>query len=430
MPLLPTILITLGFTILFSVIIIYGRFFKNSGLSSKILILIFLLKVAASILYGEIHLHNYGECDTFRMFKSGNIIFNSLSEDPRIYFRLTFGANGVQPPDYAKQTVDELFYWPNTPSYTLVRFHALARLVSFGIYQVHAVIFAFLTFIALLALYRMFRQLFPNKRKMIFLAVFLIPSTVYYGSGLHKEGLVVIAMSLILFNLYKLTGHKKILPAFLALFSGAILLYLVREFYFAALIAPMLAYLIIQKWPGRLLLKYATVFLLFWMALFMAYKIIPGFNLSKAMADKQSEFRVLKGNSNVDLPVMEPEIISILKILPKSFQNTFLRPGPGEMKNMGLFLYGMENYAVLLFLLLTLVFMDKNAFRKPMPLFLIIFAVSATLVIGTIVPNLGAISRYKSPAVLFLVLGCILILDEKILLKSIKSIPLNFHKSD
>jgi hypothetical protein len=154
--------------------------------------------------------------------------------------------------------------------------------------------------------------------------------------------------------------------------------------------------------------------------LFMAYKIIPGFNLSKAMADKQSEFRVLKGNSNVDLPVMEPEIISILKILPKSFQNTFLRPVPVTMKNKGLWFYGLENYAVLFLLLLVLVFMDKNAFRKPMPLFLIVFSISAILVIGTIVPNLGAISRYKAPAILFLVLGCILILDEKRLIRSLQ----------
>lgn len=411
MPPILAILITAIYLIACCLLIWKANYFRKSGLKRSVLIGLFLLQAGASISYGIIHRERYIEGDTHRMFKSAEIVYASLSDDPRIYFRLVLGLNGVDPPEYASQTVNDLYYWPNTDSYTLVRFHALLMPISFGIYHVHAVLFAFLTFMACIALFRMLMRHFPDRQILFIISIFLIPSIVYYGSGLHKEGLVIIALSVILYNMDKLINWKGNLWRFIPLASGFFLLFLVREFYLAALLPPFLAYLWVQWKPCRMSLKFFLAIGIIWLSLFHLQYIFPDFNLAENISQKQQDFKTLDGQTNIGIRDIEPNFISVIKAIPNGLVNILFRPYPNEVSHTLLLIYAIENWILILFILLSIFFLDRRKLSEPFIALLLTFSLSAFAIIGIIIPNIGAISRYRSPALLFLILSFAILID-------------------
>ena len=82
--------------------------------------------------------------DTTMYFNQGNYIFSLLPHHPLRYLYLTIGANGGSSPRFIYSDVLTMGYWGDTSDYMVVRFNAIARLFSFGIFYVHAVFMAFI----------------------------------------------------------------------------------------------------------------------------------------------------------------------------------------------------------------------------------------------------------------------------------------------
>ena len=369
---------------------------------------LFLLKALAAIYYGLWHKRECGQCDTFLMFKAGNYIYDQLKEDPGKYFLLTFGPNGGHPHYLDESDLSAVEYWGNTASYTVVRFNALIRPFSFGYYAVHSLFMAFFSFLALLYLFRYLCSIYPEKKKLFVLILFLVPSVVFYGSGVHKEAIALIALSLIVPSFgHFLNGRRRALFLFL---PSLFLLYLVKEFYFASLLPALLAWGISQRsrlHPGII---FTVTVLLFWAAVFLFSKMLPVSDLARQMAEKQELFRATKGASHFVIPPLDGSLASILKALPGALFNVFVRPLNGGIHSPFLFFYALENMAILLLTLWTIVSAEKMNFRHPLFWFFFLFSLASLLIIGLIVPNIGAISRYRVPGLLFYLLALAVVL--------------------
>jgi len=389
--------------------IIYRYVAKRFPFFSRHLITaLFLFKALAGIYYGIWHRQQCGQCDTFLMFKAGNYIYEQLKENPGKYFLLTFGPNGGHPRYLDESDLSGVEYWGNTASYTVVRFNALIRPFSFGIYAVHSLFMAFFSFLALLYLFRFLCGIYPERKKLFLVILFLVPSIVFYGSGVHKEAIALIALSLIVPSFgHFLEGRR---PALFLFLPSLFLLYLVKEFYFASLLPALLAWGIshhTRRHPG---LVFPLTVLLFWSAVFLLSKILPVSDLARQMADKQELFRATKGESHILIPLLDGSVSSILKALPRALFNVFVRPLNGGIHSPFLFLYALENIAILLLTLWTIVSTHKMNFRPPLFWFFMLFSLAALLIIGLIVPNIGAISRYRVPGLLFYLLALAVVL--------------------
>lgn len=123
----------------------------------------------------------------------------------------------------------------------------------------------------------------------------------------------------------------------------------------------------------------------------------------------QSAFNNLPSTENsVAVPVLLPNLISLVKIIPVSFYHAFLNPLPWQAINIYQLVIGLQDlllFIVLAFLILYTIFKRR---QFPHLFYLSIgYTMSLYVLLGIIVPNLGALSRYKSTGTFFLCLAII-----------------------
>lgn len=417
------VVVVVAYVVLFLVLIQRWNFFTRSGVSRKWLTVIFLVKCTAALLYGIYHF-NIGGSDTFSMFKYGLVYAHYGETHALDFIRLVFSRGEGPLPADLREVILSSAYWGDQGNYTMVRFHALASVISFGYYNVHAIFMAFLSLIGLTGLYRFMAQsgksLGPGAA-----VVLALPTVVFYGSGLHKEGLIIACIGLLLWNYGRLLHQRKLLagvPVVILFF----LLYLLKNFYFAALLVGLVAYTWVTFQPRHAILKYVTVIIACWSVAF-ALKHVTSFNLSEAFAQKQHEFRVLKvGDSDVDVTLLDGSVPSVVRAIPTALLNVFTRPWPSEITEPVHAAYAVEQLFVLLLTLIVFTFpaWKNHRIRNP-ALLLITFSVTVFIIIGIIVPNLGAISRYKAPALLCFVSGLVLLIDWERMMKALGLGPPN-----
>ena len=409
---LTEVFLVAGYVAVFFVLILRWRFFRNAGLSSKFLLAMFLLKVAAAIGYGLFHWHAGGGGDTFAYFSDGKLFAQHGRSHPGHYIELVFGPSGGRIPDHLRSVHQASYgFWSDSGSYMMVRFHALASLISFGHYYVHAVFMAFLSLIGLTAFYRFVRSHLTHCSWIVPVLIFAFPSILFYGSGLHKEALLVFALGLILWHwdnmLKPFRWYRAVAVMLLLTFT-----FFLKTFYFATLIPVLVAYAWVNHKPAMSLLKYALVISLYWTVAFTA-RYISSFDLADRMSKEQSEFTALKtGRTDIDIPLLDGSLRSTAVTVPYAIVNTMLRPWPSDVTEFPHRLYMAEQWFILLLILFTVGYLNKRDREVRNPAWLLLFfAITVFLIIGAIVPNYGAISRYKAPALLCLICGLVLLID-------------------
>jgi hypothetical protein len=333
------------------------------------------------------------------------------------------------------QYYSEMHYWARkidsniyNDSHTIIRFNCLVRFFSLGYYNVHTVVICFVSLTGLTAIYKTFIPFLQDKKRELIFSIFLLPSVLFWGSGVLKEGLIFFALGLLIYYTNKLFTLKAI---FICLVSGLILA--LSKFYVWLAICPSLLFMI---WANR---NNTKVFLKF-VITFSAISII-GLNINSftsiqnplvTLSQKQIEFNKLAtGNltdannnpiavakSAIKIKTLEPTIYSFLKNSPEAIINTTFRPYLWESRSPMMLIAGLENILILGFILLCIVFIKPlTEIRWEYVLFCISFVIIQFLIIGETTPIIGAIARYKVPALPFLMITFLFMLDKSKLLK-------------
>lgn len=391
-------LLVIFYSAVFSLIISRVRFFYNYRLSRNFLIFIFLLKVVAGITYTAA----FKEGDTGKYFYDADaIIFPTLLKNPLQYFYLTFGMNGGGIPEFIKPAVQAMGYWGDTSAYMVVRFNALVRIFSFGNFYVHAVFMAFLSLLGLVWLYKACVKAIGATRFTTF-AIFLIPSVVFWGSGVHKEGLLLFSLGLFFYGCVRLSRAFNI-KNLLLFAAGAFFTFLVRDFVFLLLFPGIFAFFISAQDASRAKWLFPIIYLLF----FTAGCVLPVFNgnnFLEIVASQQNQFLAInEGNTQIDVLSFAPTLSSLFTNLPVALKNSVAGPfliSPDSISHLTVM---AENSVLFLAFFLTL-FWNGKPKSNALSLWFLIFALNLLVLIGYIVPNVGAIVRYRSLTLPFLFL--------------------------
>jgi hypothetical protein len=163
------------------------------------------------------------------------------------YFRMVFGVSNDN------TYFDENYYrhmnhWYRMNDYgaynddhTIIRVNALIMPFAFGSFHVHTVVMCFLSLCGLTALFRAFKDRLPNKQKALFIAVFLLPSVLFWGSGVLKEGILLFAMGFLFHSFFMgLVNHRKVLLNLFVLVASLCLLSINKNYLLVAVV-PTLA---------------------------------------------------------------------------------------------------------------------------------------------------------------------------------------------
>jgi hypothetical protein len=430
------ILLTITYSVFFIFVIQRMKFFDVNGISKRSLSLLFVLKVFFGLLLWAIYTFYYTDratADIYKYFDDSEILFNSIKTNPPHFFKMLIGiGNNSSEFDHY---YSEMHYWVRkidsniyNDSHTIIRFNSLVRFFSFGYYNVHTVFMCFLSFIGLTAIYKTFLPFFQDKKNELLVIVFLLPSVLFWSSGVLKEGLIIFALGLLIYYTTQLFSLRSILIC-----VGVGLLLALSKFYVWVAIVPSLLFILwIKQNNSKLFLKFIFVILFVGAVGLNIDRFTSIQNPLVTLSQKQIEFNQLaNGNltdannksiavagSTIEINTLQPTILSFIKNAPQAFVNTLFRPYLWELKSPMMLMAGLENIVILVFILLCLFF------RKPLSaihweyiLFCISFVCIQFLIIGETTPVLGAIARYKVPALPFLLITFLFLLDKEKLIK-------------
>ncbi|HET6224847.1 MAG TPA: hypothetical protein VFF27_01115, partial [Bacteroidia bacterium] len=124
--------------------------------------------------------------------------------------------------------------------------------------------------------------------------------------------------------------------------------------------------------------------------------------------------------SRISIPTLQPTLLSFLQNAPLAFWNVFVRPYPTEMNSALMIPVGFENLLIFLIIGICIFYhLPGSQIKWEYVFFCFSFVIIQYLIIGETTPVLGAIARYKVPALPFLVIGFLLMLDKKKLVEKI-----------
>lgn len=408
-------------------------FFQLKALPKNFLLVAFSLKVVAGIILTIIYTQYYpnrNEADIFKYFDDSKVLHDAFWTQPKDFMHMMFGI-GNDTDYYTQEYYSKMNNWFRVyesniynDSHTIIRFNALLRFFSLGVYHVHTVIMCFLSLIGLVAFYRAIESYFKNKERVLAYVLFLVPSLVFWSSGVLKEGLLIFGIGVLIFCCFEFfKGHYKWIYFPLTAIVLFLLLYL--KIYALLLLLPCLfSYWLIIRMNYKFILPiYLGSFLIATLLAVNIHHFKPDYNILEIITYKQHDFikhaEFLGSGSIVHIDPVEPNLLSFLMHSPESFAITFFRPFFFESMNPMMILSGLEN--LFLFVLLLLVIFKRDTFepsQKNLLYFLLFYSISMYILVGLVTPVMGAMVRYKVPALMTLVAAFILLGNWKSLLNN------------
>jgi hypothetical protein len=402
-----------AYLILFAWLITKVRFFKNSGLSNSQLIILFLLKVMAGILYGWIGVY-YGEMaqmiDTWAYHYQGLVEYHLLLSDPVRFFTSLF--DNSYPHGYGRFLTSDNSWWNDLKANFYLKIVAILHLFSFGHYYVNVILYSFLSMFGPVAVYRIMRDIFPGRNLVVIAATFLVPSFLYWTSGLHKEGIIFTGLALVVYHIY--FGLKEGRFPFYrvaCILLGFVLVLALRNFLIVILVPTLFAWILATRLKFSPILTYIGVMFLFGIFFFSARYLVPQLDFPQAVVTKQQEFLGLGGNSAVAVRTLEPSFSSFIRNVPQALSLSAMRPYPSDVRHLLSLAAAIEINLLLVLFIVFVFFHRKTADPSPFMLFCLFFSFATLMMIGYSVNVLGAIVRYRSVVFPFLLVPMAAMID-------------------
>lgn len=419
---LPTI-----FIVFFIVLIWKLKFFRSTTLSPGLLSGIFLLKIIAGLILYYIYTYYYQDRklgDTFRYFDDGYVMYKAYSANPSDFFKMLTGINSGE--EHLKKYYFEMFNWYKPYDYEayndnriVIRLNALLFFVSGGNYHVHSIIFNFLAFTGLTSIFRILHKAFSYKH-VLCIPVYLTPSVLLWSSGVLKESILLFAFGIFLNYILKFIKDFK--PIYLIMALLMLYILSLSKVYVVLAIIPSVISLILYRSIKRVKPFYVffSVHILGIILLFSLKWISPPMDFVFEIIQKQKDFynvaEMYHAQSVIQIPALEPTLISFIKAAPEALFNALFRPLWWDLKKPIILPNVIENTLILLFII-PLIFFGKKPDNEHKELFwtMVFFTLVLGCLIGLVTPVLGAIVRYKIPLMPFMLTAILMCIDlEKI----------------
>jgi hypothetical protein len=388
------------------------NFFQLEGISPSLVKLVFVLKVVAGCVLGYIYTYYYTDRgDTVKFFDDSRIMFNVLFSHPKYFFEMFTGIDGNAEylhPYYAKMdawnNIDVLF----NDNKTIIRLNVIFHFFSLGFYYVHVVFLDFLSFIGLVALFKLFQSYVKGKSRELFSGVMLLPSVLFWGSGMLKDGLLLFGMGLMLYAFSQLLSSDRKVKTILAFAVLFLLLIFTKLYVIVTMFPGLIAWYWSRKdFTKKIILKFLICYSIYLCLGFSIGSFWDKYDVADIIYYKQRNFYDLahtaEAKSIIQIPIIEPNAFSLLINSPGAIIRVLTRPFLFDSHSPLILLATIENIFLLLIIAFCLIKAKRNGnINLPIFWFSISFFLCMYSLIGLITPVLGAIVRYKVPVLPFL----------------------------
>ena len=291
------VVLVVTYVFLFYYIIRKNKFFRTEGIAAWIPGVFFLLKCISGILLGLIYTMyytNHNDTDTFKFFTDSKIMFDTLFTRPMDFVRMFTGIDGKAPelyPYYVKMNS-----WLNTnlifnDNKTIIRLNAFFRFFSLGYYNVHVIFINFISFTGLFCLYKSFTFYCNKKNWELIILTFLMPSVMFWGSGLLKDGILLTGFGLLFYSFISFLRNGFSIKRILAIFFALIILLVTKTYVLAIILPGLFAWWLTYNSSNRkVIIVFLASYIIYLAIAFNLYHFNPDYNVAALIYYKQKNF--------------------------------------------------------------------------------------------------------------------------------------------
>jgi hypothetical protein len=411
----PEILLLIIYLFAFTFALLKCSCFKIPGAKPSLIIALWGYKILAGVLFYLIFSlyipYSHGS-DSEVYFKDGINLAKVGKESPKEYFQLLTGAYSDES-KFEKHT-GKLEYWNRSyPSIVpndnriVIRTNSMFSFISFGFYSIHLLIMAFLSFVGLFLIYKAIAKFFTNVKRMLVLAVFIIPSTVFWSAGNLKEPILIFLLGVFIYNFIQISTEKswKLIPLFLI--STYLLVY-TKPYVLFLLLPITLSFFVAELLKSKKVYWiYFSVFGVLGVLIAFISILFPEFSIAKLLTIKQLDFISMvsasHSGSTFEIPILQKTYWSLLIYSPMALINSLTRPWIWEPETWTQLVAALENMVIIIIAILLMIrFRFKKISHSNFALFALLFGLQSFILAGLITPNMGALVRYKSIGLPFL----------------------------
>ena len=375
------------------------------------------LKIFGAIALGIIYNTYYGG-DTNLFFRDGGIVWNILIDSPSMGIRILFFTDAGDNSPELFQYVRRIYYYVDANSFAVLRISAICSIFSFNTYTINAIFFAIISFSGIWSMFRVWHHLYPHLLRPLAVAVFFIPSVVFWGSGLLKDTITIGALGWMFYGFYfGIILRKKIVWNILLLLLGAWVSNAIKQYVLLIFLPSALLWFFLN-YRNRIKSRPLRIIML---PIMMSIALPAGFYAITQITGEQSQYNIdrvaanakinsewleyvskIEGGSGYNLGELDGTIGNMLTKFPQAVWLALFRPYLWEANNPFMLLSAVEAF---FFLLLTLkLFLTVNPAKIGRQLVdhpVLFFSLAFTLVLAFAAAvssnNFGTVVRYKIP---------------------------------
>ena len=279
-------------------------------------------------------------------------------------------------------------------------------------------VIAVFSFLGKIAIYRVLRSnLEEQLRPMLAVAALLVPSYVYWTSGLIKEGIAIGGLGWMVLGIDRWVRTKRPKLGIPIIALGAVPVALIKPYIMFIVVIAGASWYYLQRASDGQRMRIRPGYVAFGAALGIGGIVVlgnyfPQFaleSLSASTAELQQLGRGIRGGSNFELGSSVPRtVIGQIAYMPAALATALFRPSIFEARNILMLANALET-TIITVLFLKILF--STSFRQikarfvsePFLVFCLVFVVGFGVAVGLASSNLGTLSRYRSPLVPFFV---------------------------
>lgn len=403
---------TIYFAVIFTVLWFYRQSKTNNDLY-KWFLKGFAIKVFGGVAFALIFVYYYKFGDSFEYWKGAVMLSNVFLDSPADYFELLFHESSTNFPGHLRQYTDPLAYSDTPEEWFMVKLISPLALIAFNSYLVINLLLSLVSFWGGWKLFKVFANILPNHKNLAFYATFLVPSMVFWGSGLMKDTLTLAGINYLIYVIYFYLIKKEGKPIFIL---GALIWFFITftlKSYIVLAFLPAIFLVFFFNFKSKIqspIIRFVSTPLILIVFLSIGFFSLKSLSeSSEKYSAEQLEWKVkgfhswhtTLGGSAYNLGDVDYTPIGVLQKIPAGLNVTFFRPYLWEARNPVVLLGALESLTLFI---LFLVILFKTKF-KPMAYLkhqhllkaLIAFVLIFGFAVGFTSYNFGALGRYKMP---------------------------------
>lgn len=376
------------------------------------------IKLSGAILLGFVYQFYYGGGDTFNYWQNGSKwIWEAFINDPISGLQMIFG-DAADPKHF--DYYSRIMLRRSEAAMFVIKVSGFFDLFTFHTYSATALFFALFSFTGSWFFFTTLSEIYHQKSRLLFYAIFLSPTVIIWGSGLLKDSLTLGALLVIgaILLQWMLLKRRKVIH-FLILFFCAWLLYKIK-IYVLICFLPVAFILIFFTYLNRIrsnAVKY--LFAPFLAAIFIA---IGGLTTT-FIASENERYSIEKipewtmitaydlgywtgadAGSGYSLGELDGTWNSMVTKIFPAINVTLFRPYLWESSSLLMAISAIESTVFLSVVLYLLLFKFKNLYpilTDPLVIAFLVFSLTFAFAVGVSTYNFGTLSRYKIPLIPF-----------------------------